>query len=200
MPLIGFVENSSLSTDARSGLAVLAFPVDDRQMVIRYYAYAYEAKDLDLVMADAGMVISSDPLADAWGFEPHAYGVITPTFEQSVPESEMLYLDKAWSMLQYATGPADGWPARPAYRMFEGRVTETGMGHLPFERVITPAEVVAIAADLAEIRDDEIVDRVSQWHFFRDDDPQFALQYFRKARAFMANLAAGGRGMAYTIR
>lgn len=47
---------------------------------------------------------------------------------------------------------------------------------------VTSDEVVAIAADLSEIRDDEIVVRVRQRPFCRDGDPEHALAHFQRAR------------------
>ncbi|HNP56943.1 MAG TPA: DUF1877 family protein [Gordonia sp. (in: high G+C Gram-positive bacteria)] len=172
-------------------------------MGIRYYAYAYEAENVEQAVANPASVISDDPLADAWGFEPHTYGVINATFEQSVPEADMLYLDKAWSLLQCATEPNEGEPARPAFRMFEGQVTQTGMGHLPFVRVLTPAEVVDVAKDLADISDQEVADRLHAHKFYgptHGDDLSYALDYLERARTFMRGLVGSGRGMAYTIR
>ena len=49
--------------------------------------------------------------------------------------------------------------------MFEGR-SQTGMGHLPFVRVLTPAEVVDVAKDLADISDQEVADRLHAHKFY----------------------------------
>jgi len=63
-------------------------------MGIRYYAYAFDADMTARAQADPRSFISDDPLADAWGM-PHGAQIAVTNFEQSVPETEMLYLDKA---------------------------------------------------------------------------------------------------------
>ncbi|OJU39953.1 MAG: hypothetical protein BGN97_14110 [Microbacterium sp. 69-10] len=89
-------------------------------MGIRYYAYAFDAELTDAALADPERFTSDDPLADAWGM-PHGAQIATTNFEQSVPKTEMLYLDKAWSYLQALTRPVDGGDdGRPSFRMFEG--------------------------------------------------------------------------------
>ena len=73
-------------------------------MGIRYYAYAFDADLAQRAVHDPDSILSSDPLADAWGLEPHA-SVSVATFEQVSPKRDMLYLDKAWSALQSLTRP-----------------------------------------------------------------------------------------------
>lgn len=90
-------------------------------MGIRYYAYAFDGDLTERALADPRSIVSGDPLADAWGMEPGAQSSIA-TFKQAIPERDMLYLDKAWGLLQAVTAPtAFDSVARPAYRMFEGR-------------------------------------------------------------------------------
>lgn len=40
-------------------------------MGIRYYAYAFDADRAQQAVDDPHSILSSDPLADAWGLEPH---------------------------------------------------------------------------------------------------------------------------------
>ncbi|WP_208544560.1 hypothetical protein [Rathayibacter sp. VKM Ac-2759] len=88
-------------------------------MGIRYYAYAFNADRTEAALADPRSIISDDPLADAWGM-PHGVSTAVATFVQSVPERDMVYLDKAWAPLQALTaGRAPGGSPRPAHRMFE---------------------------------------------------------------------------------
>lgn len=171
-------------------------------MGIRYYAYAFDAELTEQALADPHSILSDDPLADAWGFAPHAV-VSTPAFEQAVPKRDLLYLDKAWRELQWLTGPDDaGRPARPSYRMFEGQVTMRGFSWIPWVRTLVPDDMPAIARDLWSIEDaDAIFDDRVIWGprgpgGAPDDD---VVPYLRKARAFAAGLAAEGRGMVYTI-
>ncbi|HEX5859509.1 MAG TPA: hypothetical protein VFY91_15505 [Microbacterium sp.] len=172
-------------------------------MGIRYYAYAFDADVAQQAVDDPHSILSSDPLADAWGLEPHA-SVSVATFEQVSPKRDMLYLDKAWSALQSLTRPS---PAEPAvgssYRMFEGDVTMHGLGWEPWVRTILPAEVPVIRDDLCAI--DEL--RVRTWaetwrspHGADDQDElRYVLDFLRRAQEFVESLAAEGRGMVYLI-
>ncbi|WP_159703762.1 DUF1877 family protein [Arthrobacter sp. 18067] len=169
-------------------------------MGIRYYAYAFDGDVTDLVLADPRRFLSSDPLADAWGLES-AGGVTIAAFEQSVPECDMLYLDKAWRFLQVCTGPlTPGAEARPAFRMFEGQVTMHHDGWEPWLRVLTPVDVAVVSQDLDRISDADM--RLCLGHMPYTDqqsDFRYTSQYLQRARSFAANLRAAGRGMVYLI-
>jgi hypothetical protein len=172
-------------------------------MGIRYYAYAFDASLTEQALAAPEVFISRDPLADAWGL-PHGWrsGEMQG---QLLSRSELLYLDKAWPLLQRATGPAMfGDPARPAFRMFEGspRFHENG-SHDAWVRTIVPSEVVAIADDLASITDAEIVRALTArvWGVAASDsEVEYATTYLHDARDFALQLAANGRGFVYAIR
>lgn len=169
-------------------------------MGIRYYAYAFDGDRTDEALADPRAFISSDPLADAWGFEPHAL-VAVATFEQRVPERDLLYLDKAWRDLQALTGPTQSSGlARPAYRMFEGQValSEDGGSWTPWVRAVDPAEVRLIAQDLGGLTAD-----VARDHLRREGASEggagYVLHFLARARWFVGRLAREGRGMIYRI-
>jgi hypothetical protein len=172
-------------------------------MGIRYYAYAFNADQTEQALADPRSILSDDPLADAWGLEPGAQ-VSFATFEQSVPVTEMLYLDKAWSELQAAFAPTtSGASPRPAFRMFEGGVTMHDFSWDPWIRVLTPAEVQLIAEDLAESSNGAgPTDRAPDAPV-PDKTPvapsDYAAVYLERARAFVTNLAAEERGKVYMI-
>jgi len=171
-------------------------------MGIRYYAYAFDRDQTRKAVADPHTVLSDDPLADAWGLEPHAAVSVT-TFEQSVPERDLLYLDKAWRHLQIITGPAVGEVTRrPAFAMFEGEVTMHGMGWEPWVRTLTPDDVVDIARDLALLSDEQARAALSGFTRFGDDEAgetAYALQYLAAARRFVQRLVEEDRGMVYMI-
>lgn len=136
--------------------------LDRCHMGIRYYAYAFDSDRTADALADPRAFISGDPLADAWGFEPHARLAVA-TFEQSVPARDMLYLDKAWRELRWLTSSTQpSEPARPAYRMFEGQVafSEDGWSWTPWVRALEPADVRLIAQDLGELTADVARDRL----------------------------------------
>lgn len=162
-------------------------------MGIRYYAYAFNADQTEAALADPNLFLSADPLADAWGF-PHGAVEAVTNFEQSVPKSEMLYLDKAWSGLQLITAPTDrNDPLRPACRMFEGQVTPLEMGWIPWVRAILPEEVPDIANDLASLLRED-------WHkTVRVDGHQYISEFLSRSAQFTAQLASSARGFVYMI-
>jgi hypothetical protein len=167
-------------------------------MGIRYYAYAFDKDQTDQALVDPKAFIGRDPLADAWGFEPGAR-VATVSFEQAVPERDMLYLDKAWDWLQVATRPtSDDGSARPAFRLFEGAVTMRHDGWIPWYRALAPAEVVDVADDLADLPDDRVAFTLRRAGA-TNGDVAYALQYLRSTRAFVHGLVRDGRGLAYMI-
>lgn len=153
--------------------------------------------------ADPRSIISRDPLADAWGLEPGFTIAYNVTFEQSVPKEDMLYLDKAWSHMQALTRPTSwGDEARPAHRMFEGDVKDSGMGWEPWVRALSPGEVVTIAEDLASISDDEVVATMSRFRKFEERDgeeTEYAMQFLHRAQEFVTGLASSARGFVYMI-
>lgn len=172
-------------------------------MGIRYYAYAFDADLAQQAVDDPHSILSSDPLADAWGMEPHA-SVSVATFEQTSPKHEMLYLDKAWSALQSLTQPHSGGPeVGSSYRMFEGSVMMHGMGWDPWVRTILPEEVPAIRDHLCAIDESRVRTWAQTWrsrHGADDEDElRYVLDFLRRAQEFVESLAADGRGMVYLI-
>ncbi len=162
-------------------------------MGIRYYAYAFDAEMADAALADPDRFTSDDPLADAWGM-PHGAQIATTNFEQSVPKTEMLYLDKAWSYLQALTRPVDaGRDARPSFRMFEGQVTPHDLGWFAWYRGLAPQEIPAIAADLVLLQD-ELVDALDD-----DRDGKYVQEFLGRAVTLTSQIAATNRGFVYMI-
>lgn len=161
-------------------------------MGIRYYAYAFDA-DLPAKPADPVIAMYDEALADAWGLSRDTRAAIA-LLQKLPPQSDMVDLDKAWRELQRLTvrGGEDGGP-RAAYRMFEGRVYETGQGYLPWYRIVSPDEVPKIAEDLGELQASVGPDRIS------DRDPDYILFHLRQAAEFTAAVAAAGRGFVYHI-
>lgn len=167
-------------------------------MGIRYYAYAFDSDQTEAALADPRAFISSDPLADAWGFEPHA-SVATVTFEQTVPERDLLYLDKAWPLLQAITCPSTGGDlSRPSYSMFEGQVTMRHDGWEPWIRPLAPAVMPPIASDL-HLLTAEVAPRIRRLAGAAEGDEEYARQYLNSARLFVDGLVRDGRGMVYMI-
>lgn len=169
-------------------------------MGIRYYAYAVDAALAEHSMADPRAFISSDPLADAWGLEPHT-AISVATFEQRLPRRDLLYLDKAWSYLQLLTRPFPPQePTRPSYRMFEGAVTprRDGYGWDPWVRALRPGEMGPIACDLVELTNTP-AELVHPYLGTQGEHVDYVMQYLEAARSFVLDLVRDGRGMAYLI-
>jgi len=121
--------------------------------------------------------------------------------QQWTPERDLLYLDKAWPMLQDLTrgespGPADP----PAYRMFEGWVTQAldGYGWLPWVRALGPDEMPAVAEDLGRLTPAAAGSRL-RGRGLTSGDIDYVLQYLERARTFVDGLVDDHRGMAYLI-
>lgn len=169
-------------------------------MGIRYYAYAFDADRTVEALANPRAFISSDPLADAWGIEPHAASGIA-TLEQWPSKRDLLYLDKAWPMLQDLTRSAyPGAENAPAYRMFEGWVTPEldGYGWLPWVRALGPDEIPAVAEDLRRLTPAAARSRLRDRRF-PSEEIDYVLLYLARARMFVDGLVDDGRGMAYLI-
>ena len=176
---------------------------DAAAMGIRYYAYAFDADLTEQALRDPLSIMSSDPLADAWGMQPHAT-VTVATFEQVSPKRDMLYLDKAWSAMQSLTrwfSVADGESS--ASRMFDGAVTMRGLGWDPWVRTIQPEEVPRIRDDLCAIHEVTVRQWARTWAspFGADDEDEvrYVLDFLERAQEFVSQLADDGRGMVYLI-
>ena len=168
---------------------------------IRYYAYAFDAARTRQAIENPRSILSRDPLADAWGMEPHASSGIA-TMEQVSPKSDMLYLDKAWRDLQSMTRPTDPTaPPRPAFRMFEGQVRTCTEGWDAWVRTILPDEVAAIRDDLWRLGAPDVDAQCAANPHSREleDERHYVYAYLRRAQEFMVGLAERGRGMVYVI-
>lgn len=168
---------------------------------IRYYAYAFDAALTTQAIENPRSILSSDPLADAWGMEPHA-AVTVAAFEQVSPKDDMLYLDKAWRELQGMTRPSGGTaPPRPAFRMFEGEVRMCDGGWESWVRTIVPDEVAAIRDDLWRIgaRDIDASATPARYGGDIEGEREYVYTFLRRAQEFMVGLADRGRGMVYMI-
>ena len=162
-------------------------------MGIRYYAYAFDADMTELALANPMSFIGDDPLADAWGM-PHGAQVAVTNFVQSVSKTDMLYLDKAWSSMQALSAPSRPKDTpRAAYRMFEGQITMTEYGWIPWVRALAPDDVVEIAEDLVDLQRSELEDAAG------DQDTRYVLDFLQRAVEFVTNAAASNRGFAYMI-
>jgi hypothetical protein len=157
-------------------------------MGIRYYAYPITAEQYALAVENPCLFHGSDPLMDAWG----------PVDEQP----EMLYLDKCWRELQVLLGPESGVAHRPALQLVDGQVTDVEMGWIPYERALSPAQVQAVAADLATVGEPDIrrlLPALNRWNDAADQEFSYVAEYLAAAQEFTAALTKDGRGLVYMI-
>lgn len=173
-------------------------------MGIRYYAYAFDSDQAGKALADPRTMIGPDPLADAFGLEPGFVQGVTD-LRQSLPERNLLYLDKAWPYLQRLTAPrSSGSAARASYRMFEGHVThaDDGFTWQPWVRALPPHEVALIAPDLETI-DDHDINAVLGGSLSPgqslESEAAYAAAFLDRAKDFVRAAASDGRGFAYMI-
>lgn len=173
-------------------------------MGIRYYAYAFDSDQAAQALADPRAVIGPDPLADAFGLER---GFIQgyADLRQSLPERDLLYLDKAWPYLQRLTGPpSPGAAARASYGMFEGHVThaDDGFTWQPWVRALPPREVAVIARDLEAINDHDVnvaLGGSCSSVLSLESEVAYANAFLDRAKVFVSAAASDGRGFAYLI-
>lgn len=164
-------------------------------MGIRYYAYAFDNHQTAAALADPRSYVSSDPFADAWGLEPHAR-VGVATMKQRSAERDLLYLDKAWPSLQRMTHADSSGVARPAFRMFEGDITQDAAGWHSWIRALAPDELPVIAEDLAALAAEANSNGMAE---FQGHEREYVLQYLDGAVRFVQGLVSEQRGMVYVI-
>ncbi|WOF24407.1 hypothetical protein N8K70_07000 [Microbacterium betulae] len=156
-------------------------------MGIRYYAYPLAPEFVERAYEEPLAFLAADPLADAW-------------FLSDDERPEMLYLDTCWHELQSLTWPDRTRRPRPAYRLFEGRVTHTPTGWIPWTRVLDPDEVDDIARDLVLIDEDDVDDA---WDVIAGQpfsgDKAYVMHHLAAARAFLIRQQRAGWGLVYLI-
>jgi hypothetical protein len=159
-------------------------------MGIRYYAYPIDANLIDFARQSPRAFLGADPLMDAWG-----------PAEKKPP---MLYLDKCWAELQELLGANSPSSPRPAFALVAGRVTHTSEGWIPHIAVCDPAEVAAIASDLALITEAEVRlvltdSGILRRHKDVEEELDYVNHYLREAQLFTSDLASAGKGLVYMI-
>lgn len=150
-------------------------------MGIRYYAYPVSPREIEAARENPCAFHGDDPLMDAWG-----------PVEERPP---MLYLDKCWTCLQRLFDVDSDHP-RPAAELVRGDVTMTELGWIPYERVLDPDEVAAIADDVERfVSDGDLIEPVPCR--FASCDALRA--YLEDAKDFLSDLRAAHYGLVYLI-
>lgn len=115
-----------------------------------------------------------------------------------------LFLDKPWRDLQDLLGWPGEEPARPAYELLRGNVTQYGYGWIPYDKVLGADEVATVAGDLARVDLTELyppylLSMSPDWAAIMDGRRCTVETYFEEAKSFTARLADLGLGLIYSI-
>ena len=154
-------------------------------MGIRHDAYAFDPDMYEEAKANPERFIGSDPLADAWGFEPGATGAIQPSFQQALPKEDFLYLDKAWQELQAITRNGCDNDDCLAYWMFEDIRTGGGSGLSHGSELSRPKRWSLSQRDLRQVLDNQSVVRVASMSDLAeglDQGDDYVMQILRVAQ------------------
>lgn len=162
-------------------------------MGIRYFACAYPHELIDTIYSEPMLAMTVNPTVESWSAEHRT-------------ELPTLDLDKMWRSFQAVTAPAarvTGYEyPRPAYRMFEGHITEIyseGIGWFPWLRVISPDETAVISRDLASL-DPTLLAHAERYNYGPSEHlNESCAQFLRNARSFTEELAQHGHGFVYMI-
>jgi hypothetical protein len=76
------------------------------------------------------------------------------------------------------------------------------MGWIPYERALSPAQVHAVAADLAIVGEPDIrrlLPALNRWNDSANQEFSYVAEYLAAAQEFTAALAKDGRGLVYMI-
>lgn len=155
-------------------------------MGIRYHAFAVPPHLVDQAADSLHDFLAAAPWSDPC--DPDI--AFPPTLD----------LGKSWRELQAIFGPEDS--PSPAYELVRGEVTDTPCGWIPFQRFLPPAQVKAIAADLADVDECFVMDGLSGRRLGRESfesDVEYALEYIVRAREFTSMLGDSASGLVYSI-
>ena len=156
-------------------------------MGIRYFAISIDNDDYER--------ISRGP-CPACGAQPH------PNDDDDLESpAETLDLDKAYWMLQRVFATLD---LNKAIQLVAGGVTHTPRGWISYRGLLSPDVVQEIVDELATV-DAEKVRRQMLDHRigYGDDrvqqDAEYAVEFFNRAKEFLRTVSSQGRGVVYNI-
>ncbi len=160
-------------------------------MKIRYFARPLPALMVGEALVNPGALLDDGELWESW-----------------VPSGgcpTALVLDEAWRDLQMLLGESGQDPPRPSYELVRGAATySNGVIH-PYNRVLDPMQVCAIAGDLATADLQELYQHClpmhsPDWATIMDSRRGYVEHYLAAAAGFSTSLAFEGMGMVYSIR
>ncbi|NVM96843.1 DUF1877 family protein [Arthrobacter wenxiniae] len=159
-------------------------------MGIRYFALPVPAQLVGIARINPRAFLSDHHFWESWSDPPD--------------RPEGLFLDKAWQDLQWLLGPGDAGPARAAYELVRGAVTQYGYGWIPYDRVLDQGQVADVARDLATVSlaapyQGYTPQFSPDWAAIKDSQCGSLDTYLGKAANFTQQLAEQGLGLIYSI-
>jgi len=157
-------------------------------MGISYFALPVPPQMVDIARINPRAFLADEHFWESWSPPAH--------------RPEGLYLDKSWRDIADLLAGTD--PPRDAYELVRGEVTQYGYGWIPYDRVLSASQVVAVAQDFARLNVAELYQArmtiVSpDWAAIMDGRRTGVEDYLQDARRFTARLAGLGLGLIYSI-
>lgn len=157
-------------------------------MGISYFALPVPPHMVDIARINPRAFLSDEHFWESWSDPPD--------------RPEGLYLDKCWRDIADLLAGTD--PPRDAFELVRGEVTQYGYGWIPYVRVLSASQVLAVANDLACVKPAELyqgyLPRVSpDWAAIMDGRRGHVQSYLEAAQQFTARLASQGFGLIYSI-
>ncbi|AIY01520.1 hypothetical protein ART_1921 [Arthrobacter sp. PAMC 25486] len=126
------------------------------------------------------------------------------TWTEHKGRPETLSLGDAWSDLQTLLADTRKDPPRPAYELVRGEPQYPGWHIQPFDRVLDPEQVTAVAGDLAQTDLKEMYQHClplhsPDWAAILAGRRGYVESYLAAAASFTAELSARGFGLIYSI-
>ncbi|QGU02572.1 hypothetical protein CKALI_08560 [Corynebacterium kalinowskii] len=163
-----------------------------RGMGIRHDAYEIDPRFLELAELQSAKFFINSPQCDAhclilawamgWQFEESP-------LNSPIVFDNWLSVDKAWRPFQQVLAPS-----RPAYALFEGQVTHTESGWIPYFGIVYPDQLQAAVSDLKTLTNEEI-DKALPW----EQDRQWVRDILESHIPRLEKVCAAGWGLAYRI-
>lgn len=168
-------------------------------MPIRWKNYgmgiSYFARPVPAGLVDIAKINPAAFLDDAWFWR---------TWTPSRWRPEVLSLDKTWQDLQTLFGGNSQDPPRPAYELVRGQAQFIGWHIQPFDRVLDPRQVAAVAqdleqTDLRELYQHCLPQHSPDWAAIMDGRRGYVESHLAAAARFTGELSAKGLGLIYSI-
>lgn len=159
-------------------------------MGISYFARPVPAGLVDIAKINPGALLD-----DAWFWR---------TWTPSRWRPGELDLDKSWQDMQDLFGSSGQDPPRAAYELVRGQAEWVGARIRPFDRVLDPGQVAAVArdlerADLRELYQHCLPRHSPDWAAIMDGRRGYVESHLASAASWTTELSAKGLGLIYSI-